>query len=211
MLSALDHALMRDLYAGSAAGAFGLVMVVATWAGSGWSMLGIIPLLIGRNTRRYGLAMLVTLLASAAAAFALKAIIRRPRPFMAIPDVIPLSGAPSDFSFPSGHATGSATFATFVVVTSVLALRSGAIPRGARPAVVIGCVAVLAFAVLVAASRVYLGVHYPGDVVAGALLGAVIGTTGACWYGRSSRATSTADREKNERNERAQDVSHPRR
>lgn len=176
---------MRDLYAGTAAGPLGLAMVIATWAGSGWSMLAILPLLAVKRTRRFGLGMIATLLVAATAVFALKALVRRPRPFVTLLGIAPLSGAPTDFSFPSGHATGSATFAAFLVASIVLAWRRGLLPETSRgAAITVGAVAV-SFALMVAASRVYLGVHYPGDVGAGMLLGTLIGTSGAVWYRRA--------------------------
>ena len=62
----------------------------------------------------------------------------------------------STFSFPSGHAMGSATLA---VVLILLAWRT----RWRWPVTL----AMLAFAAVVGFSRVYLGVHYPSDILAG--------------------------------------------
>jgi membrane-associated phospholipid phosphatase len=73
---------------------------------------------------------------------------------------------PSSTSFPSGHSGSAAAFA--VAVGNVL-------PRLRRP--------LRAAAAVVMFSRVYTGVHYPGDVVAGAAVGALLG-----------RATSTVAR-----------------
>ncbi|HRH39403.1 MAG TPA: phosphatase PAP2 family protein, partial [Flavobacteriales bacterium] len=64
--------------------------------------------------------------------------------------------------FVSSHASNH--FAIAVFMTGVL---KGS-PRWATPAL-------LAWAVLIAYSRVYLGVHYPGDVLVGGLYGALIG------------------------------------
>jgi membrane-associated phospholipid phosphatase len=65
---------------------------------------------------------------------------------------------PTSTSFPSGHAASAAAFATAVATTAPAA----AVPVGA-------------LAIGVAYSRVLTGVHYPADVVAGALLGAGVG------------------------------------
>jgi undecaprenyl-diphosphatase len=84
----------------------------------------------------------------------LKVAIERDRPPVADPDPEPLLEAPTTYSLPSGHATVSFACAT------VLAL---AVPRLRWP--------LFALAALVAWSRVYVGVHFPGDVLAGAVLG----------------------------------------
>jgi undecaprenyl-diphosphatase len=85
---------------------------------------------------------------------ALKAQIGRDRPPVVDPDPEPLVRLPDTHSFPSGHATVAFACAT------VLAL---AVPRLAVPLYVL--------AGLIAFSRVYVGVHYPLDVLAGAVLG----------------------------------------
>jgi undecaprenyl-diphosphatase len=81
------------------------------------------------------------------------------RPCDALGWCAPLAVAsPGGGSFPSGHAAGSFAFAAFVAVRA---------PRWAAPAFV--------WAALVACSRCVLGVHYPSDVLAGALLGGAVG------------------------------------
>jgi len=93
---------------------------------------------------------------------------------MLISDVVkPLVGRPrppvehlqavGGYSFPSGHATQASAF----WFSLVLAIRARATPvtvglAGAGAALIVAAVAL---------SRVYLGVHYPSDVVAGVLLG----------------------------------------
>jgi membrane-associated phospholipid phosphatase len=96
--------------------------------------------------------------------YALKEIINRPRPYVTHPDLHPLSNESSK-SFPSGH-----TSAAFALATSL----SINYPKWyvAVPA--------FAWASAVGYSRLYVGVHYPSDVLAGATLGA--GTAWLTWY-----------------------------
>lgn len=100
----------------------------------------------------------VATLLAAQTANLLKSVFDRPRPFTQ-QLWSGLGSLPSSASMPSGHA---ATAAAGAVALGML------VPR-ARPAA-------YALAVLVCVSRVYLGVHFAGDVVVGALLGALIAT-----------------------------------
>jgi undecaprenyl-diphosphatase len=102
--------------------------------------------------------LLLTLAALAAAEvlqWGLKRLVDRPRPHLPPGAPHPLVKLPADASFPSGHAT-----VAFACATTIALL----VPRLA--------VAVLVLATAIAYSRVYVGVHYPLDVVAGAAIGA---------------------------------------
>ena len=107
-------------------------------------------------------------------AHAAKAAVSRPRPYEVVPDAILRQDPAHGTSFPSAH--------TCITVAVVVAL----IPFVSRPA----AVAAVGYAVFVGWSRVYLGVHYPLDVVAGAGLGLVAGglvIAALAWRERSAR------------------------
>lgn len=88
--------------------------------------------------------------------FGIKLIAKRPRP--TLEGLPPLGGAPSSLSFPSAHATASFAAAT-------------AMSRFAPELKL----ALFGAAATMAVTRPYLGMHYPSDVVAGAVLGTVLG------------------------------------
>ena len=87
----------------------------------------------------------------------IKLVVGRERPPAVVLDPEPLLEVPTTSSFPSGHAATS--FASAYVLTRLA-------PRFAP--------AFYALAVLIALSRVYVGVHYPVDVTVGAVLGTVV-------------------------------------
>ena len=87
--------------------------------------------------------------------FGVKLIVRRPRPVLE--GLPPLGGAPSSLSFPSAHATAS--FACATAMTRIA-------PEAAL---------LFVLAAGIAACRPYLGMHYPSDVLAGAILGTALG------------------------------------
>lgn len=121
-------------------------------------------LLVGRRIRAV-VYLLVTRVVELGVDTGVKQMVHRPRP--TLPD--PVAHA-SGFSFPSGHAGGSAAVYGALVVLALTATRRTGRPTARTAAGVLGVlVAVLVGAV--AASRVLLGVHYPSDVTAGLLLG----------------------------------------
>ena len=89
----------------------------------------------------------------------IKALVDRERPSLRFAEPKPLVHTPHDHSFPSGHAATS--FAAATVLTF-------AFPRLAP--------ALFVLAGAVAFSRVYVGVHYPLDVLGGAALGVLVAT-----------------------------------
>lgn len=108
-----------------------------------------------RSRRRMGAALFLALtLCVLIGNIALKNLVARPRPFVDFPDVVLLISPPGEFSFPSGH-TLSSFAAAGVIFAAHRRLGIGA----------------FCLAGLIGFSRMYLFVHYPSDVLAGALLG----------------------------------------
>lgn len=117
--------------------------------------------------------VLAVILAQGVVDWGIKPLIARPRPFIADATSRVVGYLPPTYSFPSGHSTSS--FAAATVLAFALTRRRAALTW--------------ALATTVAFSRIYIGVHYPLDVVVGALVGVLLGvlvTGGRAWYIRGS-------------------------
>lgn len=158
-IQSVDEAFLRSAH-GAPSWAVPLFFVLTT-VGAGWGMVTFIPFLIRKQTRRITLYLILALSMTSALTTTLKALFGRPRPCEALGwcEAIAVR-SPGGYSFPSGHASGAFAFASFIAVVA---------PRWAVPAFV--------FAFGSAWSRCALGVHYPSDVLAGALLGTLMGTS----------------------------------
>jgi undecaprenyl-diphosphatase len=160
-LAALDEALLRtviDLRWGPLTALMTLL--------SAWWVKGIVIAAIGaladwrrrpRSVPWSALLATAALLIASAASGLLKDVFDRVRPALAEPGVTALVSLPGDASMPSGHA------ATAAAAAGVVALLH---PRLRAP--------LAALVAAIALSRVYLGVHYPSDVIVGAALGLAI-------------------------------------
>lgn len=127
-------------------------------AGWCWILLAAI-LLIVKKTRKIGLVTAVSLLGSYVVNnLILKNLVARVRPYEAVDGLQRIIEAQSDFSFPSGHSASS--FAAAVVIFMLCPKKYG--------------VPALVLAFLIALSRLYVGVHYPTDVLTGVISGTVI-------------------------------------
>lgn len=170
----MDEAIFRVLYGGpSPSTPIFWAMMGLTVVGSGWSMIAFIPFAIARRTRRVGGFLLGTLVATSLVVFVVKLAVQRPRPLVSLSGVHALAFAPpTDPSFPSGHAAGAFAFATFVA--TVIATSDAT-----RVQKAVALSALLILAIGIACSRVYLGVHFPSDVGAGAVVGTILGHLGA--------------------------------
>lgn len=158
--------------------ALGLFAVLSA-IGGGWGALILVPLLASARHRPMARALAYTLASQTVLVFGLKAIVQRVRPCNCLADVHALVfTAPRDYSFPSGHSAGSFAFCVFF---AVLLVRGAFWTRSSRIA---GAAILVLLAVGVGLSRIALGVHFPGDVLAGALIGATFGGIGAHLYWR---------------------------
>lgn len=141
------------------------VMTFITRLGDGgfiWILFTVL-LLIPQKTRRAALSMAVALIMSLLMTnLLLKNSVARVRPYEVVDGLRILVDPPSDWSFPSGHT--SASIAAALVMLRMLPGKYGI------PAIILG--------VLISLSRLYVGVHYPTDVLGGAIIGVLCAMIG---------------------------------
>ena len=147
---------------------------IVTWAGSAFLLVPLALIaclvLVRAGLRREALAVALSLGGAMLISGWVKLLVSRPRP--PVEHLQAVTGS----SFPSGHATQASAFWFSLVFAMPAATAS---PKLTRVAGGLALLIVLA----VATSRVYLGVHYPSDVIAGMLLG----TGWATYVSRSLR------------------------
>ena len=155
-----DWAVLHWIQENLRCGALDFLMPKLTLLGEGgavWIVAGLI-LTASKKYRRQGVCLLAALLAGLLICnVGLKNIVARPRPcWQEAIDLLVKS--PKDYSFPSGH-TWSAVTGAWIVTAANRKFGWAAIPLAA----------------LLAFSRLYLFVHFPSDILAGAVIGALLG------------------------------------
>ena len=120
-------------------------------------MIMSLPLLMGSAGAWSAFHIAATGLITTVLYSALKAVMVRERPCISYPDITAFTAPLDRYSFPSGHTMNAVGFAVMF---------SAAVP--------VLMWIVWPFTLLVAASRVILGMHYPSDVIMGAILGALV-------------------------------------
>ncbi|MCR5327835.1 MAG: phosphatase PAP2 family protein [Saccharofermentans sp.] len=141
-----------------------------------WIALSIILFIIPKTRRTGFLAATSLIIEAVITNLLLKNVVARTRPYEVIDGLVNLIEKQKDYSFPSGHSGASFAVAGAIFVVALLGLpvieKTGELTRAkTHIAFKIFAVLMLLYAVLVAFSRLYVGVHYPTDVLGGILLG----------------------------------------
>lgn len=165
MTDAVDQPIMEAIRSPSLAGILSPLGPITDLGGT-WAVTVVAALIVAVGAAvgpwRHGVIGGLTVLAASIANGAAKVAIARTRPDLLEPIIVE-----HGFSFPSGHsALGMVAYGVLAVLVS-----RSRLPFVARRGIVIG-LAVLIF--LIGLSRIWLGVHYPTDVLAGWTAGAVV-------------------------------------
>ena len=158
-----DHRLMRRVHRWRAPRWFRILMIAATRGGDGWLWytLGLILLLYGGEQRFAAIGAGASSAAAGICLFrVLKRTSRRKRPCEIEPHCWSSILPPDKYSFPSGHS-----ITAFAVAISI-----GLFYPELQ-------ISLLVVALLIAASRIILGMHFLSDVLAGSAIGVVLGLT----------------------------------
>ena len=140
--------------------ALDLLMPIITYLGSSEfsTVLALSAIMVtGYSRESYGLKLTLTLIISGIITQVVKRTVNRLRPFLIMKDLHIKKIGIDDFSFPSGHTTAAFSSAVMTLLFY---------PHLTAPCLIL--------ALLAGLSRIYLGVHFPTDVVAGAFIGSTV-------------------------------------
>ncbi len=144
---------------------FDILMPIITDFGSilAWLLiLGIMFVFGGERTRKIAFLGFLALMVANVVVYSLKFFVAEPRPFLTLTNVDLLVHAEETYSFPSGHAASSFA-AAFVIGCKYKLNLKGKNYNLLYPLMI--------FAAVIGFSRIYIGVHYPYDVLVGAIIG----------------------------------------
>lgn len=133
------------------------LMWSVTHLGSAWSGMAALAIAILWGRPRFGIITALSLFSMGIIIGVAKSLIQRPRPFTQMSEVRVIGLRPADLSYPSGHTMMAFGLATLLALGLSLS-----------PQVSLG---LYGLAGVVGYSRVHLGVHYPLDVLSGAVTG----------------------------------------
>lgn len=145
-----------------------------------WIALGLVMLFFKKTRVPGGAGLLAMALNFLATNITIKNIVARPRPYVSIEALEILIEQPGEFSFPSGHTSSSFAFA---FAFYLLMTKKYGVPA-------------LVLAALIGISRLYVGVHYPTDVLGGLVIGVLCGLAvvrGIPWLRERMKGAKTAE------------------
>lgn len=146
---------------------FNFLMPLITDFGSfiAWGIICVLLFIFGgEKGRKVSIIGLLALVLANIVVYELKYLVAEPRPFLVLSNVHQLISESEIYSFPSGHAASSFS------VAAVIGLKYKFNIKGRDYS---WLYPLIAFSILIGFSRIYIGVHYPLDVVFGAIVGIV--------------------------------------
>ena len=159
-VDAIEHAWCLRLNRGCSRPAVRDIFAAISKLGDGafwYGLIFLLPAVYGEAAYYPAVRMAIVGVVGVALYKYLKSRLVRERPYISLAGITPGTRALDRYSFPSGHTLHAVSFTT-LAVTSFPELAWLLVP----------------FAALIAASRVVLGLHYPSDVAAGAIIGAAL-------------------------------------
>ncbi|MGZ7118877.1 MAG: phosphatase PAP2 family protein [Methanobacterium sp.] len=141
-----------------------------------WCVIcGLLYLFGGVYAKKVAILGVIALFISNGVVYLLKPLIAEPRPFLVLGNVHLLVPENEIYSFPSGHTTSSFAAATVIGLKYSIQLFNRKLKL---------IYPLIAFAAVIGFSRIYIGVHYPFDVIFGALIGILCALTVLRFEGR---------------------------